>query len=112
MKLHRTTACNPQANGLCVQFHCSMKAALRSTLTDGNWMDRLPWVLFGLRSTPREDLQSSLAEFVFGQTLRVPDQPQFPTLRCGMPQVFLLQFPCITVIHQGPAVGWLRVHQS
>lgn len=112
VKLHRTTAYNPQANGLCVRFHCSMKAALRSTLTDGNWMDRLPWVLLGPQSTPNKDLQSSLAELVFGQTLRVPDQPQFATLRSGMLLVFLLQFPCITVVHQGPAVGWLCVHLS
>ena len=49
-----------------------MKAALRAGLTDGNWLDKLPWVMLGLRTAPKEDLQSSSAELVFGQPLRVP----------------------------------------
>ena len=72
VNLHRTTAYHPQANGLCERFHRSMKAALRTSLRDGDWVDRLPWVLLGLRCTPKEDLQSSSAELVYGQTLRVP----------------------------------------
>ena len=72
VKLHRTTAYHPQANGLVERFHRSMKAALRAGLTDGNWVDKLPWVLLGLRCAPKEDLQSSSAELVYGQTLRVP----------------------------------------
>ena len=72
VKLHRTTAHHPQANGLCERFHNSMKAALRAGLTDGNWVDKLPWVMLGLRCAPKEDLQSSSAELVYGQALRVP----------------------------------------
>ena len=71
-KLHRTTAYHPQANGLCERFHRSMKAALRASLKDGNWVDRLPWVMLGLRTAPKEDLQASSAELVYGQPLRVP----------------------------------------
>ena len=74
VKLHRTTAYHPQANGLCERFHRTMKAALRAALTDSNWIDRLPWVMLGLRSAPKEDLQSSSAELVFGQPLRVPGE--------------------------------------
>ncbi|KAL6490077.1 hypothetical protein MHYP_G00004220 [Metynnis hypsauchen] len=70
--LHRTTAYHPQANGLCERFHRSMKAALRASLRDEGWIDRLPWVMLGLRSAPKEDLQASSAELVYGQTLRVP----------------------------------------
>ena len=72
VKLHRTTAYHPQANGLCERFHRSMKAALRASLTDSNWLDKLPWVMLGLRTAPKEDLQSSSAELVYGQVLRVP----------------------------------------
>ncbi|KAF7642039.1 hypothetical protein LDENG_00265830 [Lucifuga dentata] len=32
----------------------------------------LPWVLLGLRITPKVDLQSSSTELVYGQPLRVP----------------------------------------
>ena len=74
VKLHRTVAYNPQGNGLCERFHRSMKAALRASLTDSNWVDRLPWVMLGLRSAPKEDLQSSSAELVYGQPLRVPGE--------------------------------------
>ena len=74
VKLHRTTAFHPQANGLCERFHRSMKAALRASLTDGNWLDKLPWVMLGLRTAPKEDLQSSSAELVYGQPLRVPGE--------------------------------------
>uniref|UniRef100_A0AAQ4Q920 Gypsy retrotransposon integrase-like protein 1 n=1 Tax=Gasterosteus aculeatus aculeatus TaxID=481459 RepID=A0AAQ4Q920_GASAC len=71
-KLHRTTAYHPQANGLCERFHRSMKASLRAGLKDGNWVDKLPWVMLGIRTAPKEDLQSSSAELVYGQPLRVP----------------------------------------
>ena len=74
VKLHRTAAYNPQANGLCERFHRSLKAALRASLVDGGWVDRLPWVLLGLRSAPKEDLQASSAQLVLGQSLRVPGE--------------------------------------
>ena len=73
-QVHRTTAYHPQANGLCERFHRSLKAALRAALTDGNWADRLPWVMLGLRSAPKEDLNASPAELVLGQPLRVPGE--------------------------------------
>ncbi|KAK5910103.1 hypothetical protein CesoFtcFv8_003971 [Champsocephalus esox] len=65
VKLHRTTAYNPQANGLCERFHRFMKASLKAGLTDGNWVDKLPWVMLGLRTAPKEDLQCSTAEMVY-----------------------------------------------
>ena len=51
-----------------------MKAALRASLTGGDWADRLPWVMLGLRSAPKDDLQASSAELVYGQPLRVPGE--------------------------------------
>ena len=72
VKLHRTTAYHPQANGLCERFHRSIKAALRASLHDDSWVDRMPWVMLGLRTAPKEDLQTSPAELVYGQPLRVP----------------------------------------
>ena len=39
--------------------------------SDG-WLDKLPWLTLGLRTAPKEDPQSSSAELVFGQPLRVP----------------------------------------
>ena len=74
VRTHHTTAYHPQANGLVERFHRSLKASLRAALTDGDWVDRLPWVMLGLRTAVRSDLQASAAELVFGQTLRVPGE--------------------------------------
>ena len=71
-ELHHT-AYHPQANGLVECFHRTMKAALKARLTDGpNWFDELPWVLLGLRTAPKDYLQSSSAELVYGKPLIVP----------------------------------------
>uniref|UniRef100_A0A669EDT9 Gypsy retrotransposon integrase-like protein 1 n=1 Tax=Oreochromis niloticus TaxID=8128 RepID=A0A669EDT9_ORENI len=86
VKVHRTTAYHPQANGMCERFHRSLKAAFRASLTDGNWVDRLPWVLLGLRCAVKEDLGVSPAELVLGQPLRVPGEflPESPP-RASLP---------------------------
>ncbi|KAJ8357917.1 hypothetical protein AAFF_G00055470 [Aldrovandia affinis] len=47
-----------------------MKAALKVDLQGNSWIDRLPWVMLGLRTAPKEDLLSSSAELVYGQALR------------------------------------------
>ena len=71
-QLHRTTAYHPQANGMVERFHRSLKASLRACLDDADWVDKLPWVMLGLRSAPKEDLCASSAELVYGQPLRLP----------------------------------------
>lgn len=57
---------HPQVNGLCDHFHRSPMAALHAVLSDGDLVDRLLWVMLGLRSAPKENLDASLAELVFG----------------------------------------------
>ncbi len=53
IKLHRTTAYHPQANGLVERFHRHLKSALRARLEGPNWIDALPWVLLGIRTAPK-----------------------------------------------------------
>ncbi|CAI5638236.1 unnamed protein product [Oreochromis niloticus] len=74
VKVHHTTAYCLRANGMCERFHRSLKAMLQASLTGGNWVDRLPWVLLGMRSTVKEDLRVSPAELVLSQPLRVPGE--------------------------------------
>jgi len=38
------------------------------------WFSQLPWVLLGLRTTPKEGLDVSPAEMVFGDPLVVPGE--------------------------------------
>lgn len=72
IQLHRTTSYHPQSNGLVERFHRSLKTSLKARLHDSNWIDELPWVLLGLRTVPKEDLQASSAELVYGEPLTVP----------------------------------------
>jgi len=72
--LHRTTAYHPQANGLCECFHRYMKAMLRASFKDSSWVDRLPWVMLGLRTAPKVEPWSSSVELVYGQPLWLPGE--------------------------------------
>lgn len=62
--LHQTTAYHPEANGLVEQFHRHLKSALKAWLTGPDWVDQLPWVLLGIRTTPKKDLDASLVVLV------------------------------------------------
>ncbi|KAJ8401803.1 hypothetical protein AAFF_G00377740 [Aldrovandia affinis] len=53
-----------------VDVPLTIRAALKVDLQGNSWIDRLPWVMLGLRTAPKEDLLSSSAELVYGQALR------------------------------------------
>ncbi|XP_066950799.1 uncharacterized protein [Macrobrachium rosenbergii] len=61
---HSTTAYNPAANGLVERLHRSLKASLMARCTAENWKYQLPWVLLGMRTTPRANGDQSAAEKV------------------------------------------------
>ena len=83
---HLTTAYHPQANGMVERAHRQLKDSLRARASSGDWMSHLPWVLLGLRSTPKEDSSLSAAELVYGSPLVTPGQiPGVPEL---LPAVF------------------------
>ena len=87
-KHHRTTAWHPQSNGLVERFHRSLKSSLRARLTGPNWCDDLPWVLLEIRTAPKEDLNSSSAELVYGAPLSVPGD-FIPSAHEDSPRTFL-----------------------
>ena len=71
--LHTTTSWHPQANGMIERVHRTMKSSLKAKLgSNPNWIDELPWIMLGLRTAPKEDLEASAAEMVYGSTLTVP----------------------------------------
>jgi hypothetical protein len=74
IKHNMTTAYHPESNGMVERMHRRLKDALRARANTDSWLADLPWVLLGIRSTPREDSGSSAAEAVFGSTLTVPGE--------------------------------------
>ena len=54
------------------RLHRSLKAALMARSTSNKWKQELPWVLLGLRTTPKEADNHAPAEKVFGDNLTVP----------------------------------------
>ncbi|XP_005108961.1 uncharacterized protein LOC101846463 [Aplysia californica] len=39
-----------------------------------NWMEQLPWVMLGLKTVPKEDIGTSVAELVYGEPLTIPGE--------------------------------------
>lgn len=69
----RTSPYHPSSNGMVERFHRQLKAAIRCRSSD-DWTDELPLVLLGIRAAFKEDTQSSAAELVYGQPLRLPGE--------------------------------------
>lgn len=69
----RTTAYHPAANGMVERFHRQLKAAIMCHETT-RWTETLPTVLLGIRSAWKDDLQSTIAEMVYGEALRLPGE--------------------------------------
>ncbi|GFW58870.1 retrovirus-related Pol polyprotein from transposon 412 [Trichonephila clavipes] len=61
----RNTPYPPSFNGLVERTHRSLKATPR-------WTQVLPFVLLGLRSVIKEDINVTAAELVYGTTIRLP----------------------------------------
>lgn len=82
-KQSTTTAYHPCANGMIERPHRQLKAALMCH-PGSSWTEALPLVLLGIRTAWKDDLQSSSAELVYGEPLRLPGEflapaPEIPS---------------------------------
>lgn len=69
----KTTAYHPQSNGMVERLHRSLKASLMARLKNrSEWSKELPMVMMGLRAALKTDADTSSAELVFGEPLRLP----------------------------------------
>lgn len=64
ISIHHTTAYNAEANDMLERFHKTLKAALTDRCSNSTWFSQLPWVILGLRTTPKEAREVSPAEVV------------------------------------------------
>jgi cleavage and polyadenylation specificity factor subunit 1 len=76
----RTTSYNPRANGMIERFHRTLKAALKAS-ENINWIDSLPIIMLGLRTSIKEDISCSAAELLYGTGLHLPGEFFQDTLR-------------------------------
>ncbi|KII71359.1 hypothetical protein RF11_00769 [Thelohanellus kitauei] len=74
--VYPTTAYRPQANGSIERFLLYLKATLYARVIDPNWVDEIPWILLGIRTTPKENLKASSAVLVYRATIRKEISPQ------------------------------------
>ncbi|GFW22766.1 retrovirus-related Pol polyprotein from transposon 412 [Trichonephila clavipes] len=72
-KVCTTTSYHPQCNGKIERIHRTLKAAIRAH-NSVKWTQTLPTVLLGLRSALRNDTNYTIAQMVYGQTIRLPGE--------------------------------------
>ncbi|XP_068203699.1 uncharacterized protein [Palaemon carinicauda] len=65
------TAYNPAANGMVGRFHRNPKADLMYHCKDSNCFTQPPWVLLRLRAPPKNTLDVSADEMVYGDPMVV-----------------------------------------
>ena len=79
VKASNTTAYHPQANGMVERVHRQLKASLMARENQTDWMSHLPFVLLGIRSAWRADLDCSPAELTYGAALHLQGECVDPT---------------------------------
>ncbi|GBN22484.1 Transposon Tf2-6 polyprotein [Araneus ventricosus] len=73
IKLQHTTAYHHACNGKVERLHRTLKTALKAH-NNLSWIDTLPTVLLGLRTAIQEDNNHSIAQIVYGESLRLPGE--------------------------------------
>ena len=103
---HCTTAYHLQANRLVERFHRYLKSAFRARLPGPYWLDELPWVLFGIHTAPKEDLENSSTEIVHGSPFTVPGD-----FVVSPPSTVLNAFNFLPILRE-KVQGWATVPTS
>ena len=73
-ELINTTSYNPTANGIVERYHRVLKASIKAQKQPSDWYSNLGWILLGLRTTIRNDMDFSSAEMLYGSSLRIPGE--------------------------------------
>ncbi|KAK2578545.1 hypothetical protein KPH14_012574 [Odynerus spinipes] len=83
-----TTTYHPASNGMIERWHRTLKTAIRCH-TSSDWVYTLPSVLLGLRTSIKDDIEASVAELVYGTTLRLPGEFLMDITPTNQPRIFV-----------------------
>ncbi|GBM41015.1 Retrovirus-related Pol polyprotein from transposon opus [Araneus ventricosus] len=72
-KVSHTTSYHPQCNGKIERLHRTLKGAIK-VHDNIRWTESLPTVLLGLRAAIRPDTNHSIAQMVYGTTIKLPGE--------------------------------------
>ncbi|XP_075155243.1 uncharacterized protein LOC142228630 [Haematobia irritans] len=86
----RTTHYHPCSNGMVERFHRTLKSAIMCHNTQ-KWMDVLPTVLLGIRTSLKSDVESTPSEMVYGLSIKVPGEFLQPSRQEIPTNEFVLQ---------------------
>ncbi|KYM94019.1 hypothetical protein ALC62_15366 [Cyphomyrmex costatus] len=88
----RTIAYHPETNGIIKLWHRFLKIVLMCH-GEAQQMDTLPIVLLGLRTCFTKDLCTSVAELVYGTSLKIPCVFFFSEEMSSDPRIFIEPIP-------------------
>ncbi|GFS50930.1 hypothetical protein TNCV_4848221 [Trichonephila clavipes] len=72
-KVAHTTSYHPQCNGKVERLHRTLKGAIKAH-NNIRWTESLPTVLLGLRVAIRPDISYTIAQMVYGTSIKLPDR--------------------------------------
>ncbi|GFU98368.1 retrovirus-related Pol polyprotein from transposon opus [Trichonephila clavipes] len=70
-KVAYTTSYHPQCNGKVKRLHRTLKGAIKAR-NNIRWTESLPTVLLGLRAAIRPDISYTIAQMVYGTSIKLP----------------------------------------
>ncbi|GFS77071.1 hypothetical protein TNCV_3757081 [Trichonephila clavipes] len=72
-KVAHTTSYHPQCNGKVERLHRTLKGAIKAH-NNIRWTESLPTVLLGLRAAIRPDISYTIAQMVYGTSIKLPGE--------------------------------------
>ncbi|GFT77329.1 transposon Tf2-9 polyprotein [Trichonephila clavipes] len=76
-KVAHTTSYHPQCNGKVERLHRTLKGAIKAH-NNIRWTESLPTVLLGLRAAIRPDISYTIAQMVYGTSIKLPGEFLIP----------------------------------